>query len=117
VLHTLLLRFTQAFYVLAAQSAGCNRLHPIENRCARWLLLTHDRAAGDSFHLTQEYLGYMLGVRRPSVTLAARILQRAGLITYHRGDITILDRPGLEAAACECYAIIAAEYARLLGAP
>ncbi|CAA9554338.1 MAG: cAMP-binding proteins - catabolite gene activator and regulatory subunit of cAMP-dependent protein kinases [uncultured Thermomicrobiales bacterium] len=116
-LHTLLLRFTQAFYVLAAQSAGCNRLHPIEGRCARWLLLTHDRAAGDSFRLTHEYLGYMLGVRRPSVTLAARILQREGLITYHRGDITILDRPGLEAAACECYAIIAAEYARLLGAP
>ena len=113
-LHTLLLRFTQAFYVLAAQSAGCNRLHPIEGRCARWLLLTHDRAAGDSFHLTHEFLGYMLGVRRPSVSLAAATLQKAGFITYHRGEITILDRPGLEAAACECYAIIAGEYERLL---
>ena len=113
-LHTLLLRFTQAFYVLAAQSAGCNRLHPIEGRCARWLLLTHDRAEEDSFHLTHEFLGYMLGVRRPSVSLAAATLQKAGFITYHRGEITILDRPGLEEAACECYAIIAGEYERLL---
>jgi CRP-like cAMP-binding protein len=113
-LHTLLLRFTQAFYVLAAQSAGCNRLHPIEGRCARWLLLTHDRHDGDTFHLTHEFLGYMLGVRRPSVTLALSTLQHAGLITYHRGNITILDRPSLEETACECYAIIAGEYERLL---
>jgi CRP-like cAMP-binding protein len=113
-LHTLLLRFTQAFYVLAAQSAGCNRLHPIESRCARWLLLTHDRHDGDTFHLTHEFLGYMLGVRRPSVTLALATLQHAGLITYHRGDITILDRPGLEETTCECYAIIAREYERFL---
>jgi CRP-like cAMP-binding protein len=114
-LHATLLRFVQAFYVLAAQSAGCNRLHPVEERCARWLLLTHDRAGRDSFQLTHEFLGYMLGARRPSVTVAAGILQRAGLITYHRGVVTILDRPGLEAAACECYAIIAAEFARQLG--
>ncbi|HEY8602340.1 MAG TPA: Crp/Fnr family transcriptional regulator [Thermomicrobiales bacterium] len=113
-LHALLLRFTQAFYVLAAQSAGCNTLHPMAARCARWLLLTHDRTDGDTFHLTQEFLGYMLGVRRPSVTVAAATLQQAGLITYQRGVITILDRPGLEAAACGCYAIIAAEYTRLL---
>ena len=115
VLHTLLLRFTQAHYVLAAQSAGCNRLHPVEERCARWLLLTHDRVGVDTFHLTHEFLGYMLGVARPSVTLAARMLQHAGLITYHRGIVTILDRPGLEATACECYALITAEFARLLG--
>ncbi len=113
-LHALLLRFTQAFYVLAAQSAGCNRLHPIEGRCARWLLLMHDRHDGDTFHLTHEFLGYMLGVRRPSVTLAAATLQQAGFISYHRGNMTILDRPGLEATACECYAIIAGEYDRLL---
>jgi CRP-like cAMP-binding protein len=113
-LHALLLRFTQAFYVLAAQGTGCNALHPMVGRCARWLLLTHDRHDGDSFYLTHEYLGYMLGVRRPSVTVAAGTLQQAGLITYHRGDVTILDRPGLEAAACGCYATIRAEYDRLL---
>jgi len=114
-LHTILLRFVQAFYVLAAQSAGCNRLHPVEGRCARWLLLTHDRAGEDTFQLTHEFLGYMLGATRPSVTLAAGVLQRAGLITYHRGVVTILDRPGLEAVACECYGIIATEFARQLG--
>ncbi len=115
MLHTLLLRFTQAHYVLAAQSAGCNRLHPVEQRCARWLLLTHDRAGADTFQLTHEFLGYMLGATRPSVTLAARALQHAGLITYHRGVVTVLDRLGLEAAACECYALITDEYTRLLG--
>jgi CRP-like cAMP-binding protein len=115
VLHALLLRFTQAYYILAAQSAGCNRLHPVEERCARWLLLTHDRAGTDSFRLTHEFLGYMLGIRRPSVTVAAGILQQAGLISYHRGVVTILDRPGLEEAACECYAIIRDEFVRRLG--
>jgi CRP-like cAMP-binding protein len=114
-LHALLLRFVQAFYVLAAQSAGCNRLHPVEERCARWLLLTHDRAGADAFALTQEFLGYMLGARRASVSLAAATLQHAGLLTYHRGLVTILDRPGLEAASCECYGIITAEFARQLG--
>ena len=78
-------------------------------------LLTHDRAGTATFHLTQEFLGYMLGTRRASVTVAAGILQRAGQITYRRGIITILDRPGLEAAACECYAIIRDEFTRLLG--
>jgi CRP-like cAMP-binding protein len=113
-LHTLLLRFTQAFYLLAAQSAGCNALHPMVGRCARWLLLTHDRTDGDTFQLTHEFLGYMLGTRRPSVTLAMATLQQAGFITYHRGDVTILDRPGLEDATCECYGIITQEYERLL---
>jgi CRP-like cAMP-binding protein len=87
----------------------------VEERCARWLLLTHDRAGEDTFLLTHEFLGYMLGVSRPSVTIAAGVLQQAGLIAYQRGVVTILDRPGLEAAACECYAIIAAEFARQLG--
>ena len=115
VLFRLLLRYAQALYVLAAQGAGCNRLHPIEERCARWLLLTHDRAGRDTFLLTHEYLGYMLGVRRPSVSVALSALQRAGLIAYQRGEVTIADREGLEDGACECYGIIAAEYARLLG--
>ena len=114
-LHALLQRFAQAYYVLTAQSAGCNRLHPVEERCARWLLLTQDRAGAATFPLTHEFLGYMLGVRRASVTLAAGALQRAGLIAYHRGVITVLDRPGLEAAACECYAIIRGHFERLLG--
>lgn len=116
-LARLLDRFGQAFYVLAAQSAACNRLHPVEERCARWLLLTHDRAGATTFQLTHEYLGYMLGVRRASVSLALSALRRAGLITYHRGDITVINRPELELVACECYATIAAEYDRLLGAP
>jgi CRP-like cAMP-binding protein len=115
MLHALLLRYAHAFYVLAGQSAACNRLHPVEERCARWLLLTHDRVRTESFLLTQEVLGQMLGVRRPSVTLAANLLQRAGLIAYRRGLITILDRTGLEAAACECYGVISDEFARLLG--
>jgi CRP-like cAMP-binding protein len=116
-LHALLLRFAQAFYVLAAQGTGCNALHPMVGRCARWLLLSHDRIDGDRFHLTHEFLGYMLGVRRPSVTVALATLQEAGLIAYHRGAVTIRDRAGLEAAACGCYATISAEYDRLLRAP
>jgi CRP-like cAMP-binding protein len=113
-LFRLLHRYAQALYVLAAQSAGCNRLHPLEERCARWLLLTHDRAGRDTFLLTHEYLGYMLGVRRPGVSVALSSLQRAGLIGYRRGEVTIEDRAGLEDCACECYAIITAEYDRLL---
>jgi CRP-like cAMP-binding protein len=112
-LHALLLRYAQAYSVLCGQSAACNRLHPMEERCARWLLMTHDRVAADTFPLTHEVLGQMLGVRRPSVTIAAGTLQRAGLITYHRGVVTILDRPGLEAAACECYGAIQGQFARL----
>lgn len=112
-LHALLLRFAQAYYVMAAQSAGCNRLHPVEERCARWILLTHDRVGLDTFPLSHEFLGYMLGVRRASVTVAMGALQRAGLLTYRRGIVTILDRPGLEAASCECYAIIRHAFAEL----
>lgn len=114
-LHALLLRYAQAYFVLGGQSAACNRLHPIEERCARWLLMCHDRVDGDTFPLTQEVLGQMLGVRRPSVTFAAGVLQRAGLIAYHRGIITILDRASLEAASCECYRVIQGEFARLAG--
>ncbi|HEY8600915.1 MAG TPA: Crp/Fnr family transcriptional regulator [Thermomicrobiales bacterium] len=113
VLHGLLQRYAQAFSVLAGQSAACNRLHPVEERCARWLLMTHDRVRADSFLLTHEVLGQMLGVRRPSVSIAAATLQKAGYIRYHRGRITILDRPGLEEAACECYGVIQTQFARL----
>jgi CRP-like cAMP-binding protein len=114
-LHALLHRFAQAYSVLVAMSGGCNRLHPMEQRCARWLLLTHDRAGADTFLLTQEFLGYMLGVSRPSVTIAVGALQHAGFVAYQRGVLTVLDRRGLEAAACECYATIRDEFARLLG--
>jgi CRP-like cAMP-binding protein len=114
-MQRLLLRDTQALLNQVAQAAACNRMHPVEERCARWLLLTHDRAGTDTFALTHEFLGYMLGTRRASVSLAAAILQQAGLITYRRGVVTILDRPGLEAAACECYGIITAEFVRRLG--
>ena len=110
-----LLRYTQALFQQVAQTSGCNRLHAHEERCARWLLMTHDRLPADTFPLTQEYLAVMLGVSRPAVTLVMGALQRAGLLAYHRGEVTILDRAGLEAAACECYAITRAETERLLG--
>jgi len=114
-LDRLLHRYSQASYLLAAQSAACNRPPRVVARCARWLLLTHDRVGRDRFALTHEYLGYMLGVRRPSVTLAMGILQRAGLLTYHRGAVAVLDRVGLENATRACYRSIVAEHARPLG--
>ncbi|HET9149940.1 MAG TPA: helix-turn-helix domain-containing protein, partial [Alphaproteobacteria bacterium] len=88
----------------------------VQERCARWLLQTHDRADGDSFPLTHEFLAQMLGVHRPTVSVAAGMLQKAGLISYVRGVITVLDRKGLEAASCACYGVIAGEYERLLNA-
>jgi CRP-like cAMP-binding protein len=113
-LGAVLQRYTQALFVQIAQSTACNRAHPVNERCARWLLMTADRMRRDQFSLTQEFLGQMLGVRRASVNVAARTLQQAGLIDYSRGQITILDRAGLESVACECYGIIKAEYDRLL---
>ena len=113
--QALLQRYTQAFFVQLAQGAACNRLHSMDERLARWLLMTHDRVGQDQFPLTQEFMAQMLAVRRATVTEAAGRLQQAGLITYSRGIITILDRPGLEAASCECYRIISDEHAGLLG--
>ena len=104
-------------YVLMSQlslSAACLRLHRICPRLARWLLMSQDRAHSDSFHVTHEFLAYMLGVRRVGVTTAAGALQRAGLITYRHGQLTVLDRSGLEAAACSCYAADCKAYAELL---
>lgn len=98
-----------------AASAACLRYHAIEPRLARWLLLSHDRAHVDSFHVTHEFLAYMLGVRRVGITMAAGSLQRNGLIRYHRGELTVLDRAGLEAAACSCYAAGRQSYAEVLG--
>jgi CRP-like cAMP-binding protein len=92
-----------AMFTLVSQSAACNRLHPIEERAARWLLMTHDRVGTDTFPITHDFLASMLGTRRPSVTVAAGMLRKAGLIQYSRGRMKILDREGLEASACECY--------------
>ena len=102
-LRALLGYYAVALFALVAQSAACNRMHPIVERCARWLLMTHDRVDAAVFPMTHDFLSEMLGVRRPSVSVAAEALQTAGLITYRRGKVTVLDRPGLEAASCECY--------------
>ena len=96
------------------QAVPCNRLHTVEQRCARWLLMCADRTEDDTFELTQESLAEMLGVPQPTVTAIACTLQQPGLIRYHRDTITVLDRRGLEAAACECYRIVRDRYQRLL---
>jgi CRP-like cAMP-binding protein len=113
-LQRLLFRYALALFDQAAQHAACNRLHSLEERCARWLLMTHDRAGGDVLALKQQFLAEMLGVHRPAVTLAAGALQNAGIIRYTRGKITVLDRARLEEASCECYAVIARRAEQLL---
>lgn len=112
--HRTLLRYTQAFLTQVAQTAACNGAHLVEERCARWLLMTHDRVDGDDFPLTHEFLAFMLGVRRAGVTVAMRSLQEAGLVRYTRGRVSISDRVGLEAASCECYRVVRAHFERLL---
>jgi CRP-like cAMP-binding protein len=107
--------YSQAFFVQTAQNAACNGLHSVSERGARWLLTTHDRADGDEFFLTQEYLAFMLGVTRQSVGHAVAGLADHGPISYSRGAMQIKDRAGLEAASCECYEIVRAEFSRLLG--
>jgi CRP-like cAMP-binding protein len=113
-IRAVMLRYVLAAMTQMGQNGACAQLHNTEARCARWLLLAHDDVEGDSFPLTQDYLAMMLGVTRPSVSTAASALQKAGLIRYVRGQIEILDRPGLEALSCECYGIVRREYARLL---
>ena len=115
VLRTLLLRYALAFQAQVTQTAACNGHHALDQRLARWLLTAHDRADADKFPMTQELLAIMLCVHRPGVTVAARLFQQAGLIRYSNGQITITDRGGLEAAACECHDVVAREFQRLLG--
>jgi len=116
-LRGLFLRYAHSYLSQVSQSSACNRAHSIEERCARWLLMTHDRVGADEFPLTHEFLSLMLGVRRAGVTVAAGMLQRAGLIDYKHGHITIVDREGLEGAACPCYRIIRESYNGLLRSP
>jgi CRP-like cAMP-binding protein len=115
-LQSLLLRYMQALYAFISQNSACNRLHNLDGRLARWLLLVYDRVESNELPLTHEFIAQMLGVRRAGVTEAAKALQQAGLIRYTRGKITILNREGLEALSCECYEIIKGEYVRLLAA-
>jgi len=111
-----MLRYTHVFFNQVAQTAACAHFHSLEQRCCRWLLMTHDRVLpSDTFLLTHEFLAMMLGVRRAGVSVAAGALQRRGFIRYHRGRVTVLDRQGLEDCACECYAVAKAEFDRLLG--
>ena len=114
LLQQLLLRYTQALLTQMAQTAVCNRHHSLEQQLCRWLLLTLDRLPGNELVMTQELVASMLGVRREGITVAAGDLQRAGYISYRRGHIAVLDRAGLEAHSCECYAVVKKELARLL---
>jgi CRP-like cAMP-binding protein len=102
-LEEALQRYSQELSIQSIQIAACNRLHEVDERLARWLLMSQDRVGATTFPLTQEFISHMLGTRRASVTVAAGILQKAGLITYTRGQVTIEDRAGLESASCECY--------------
>lgn len=110
----LLLRYTLALLTQMAQTAVCNRHHSVDQQLCRWLLLSLDRLPSNQLSMTQELIANMLGVRREGVTDAAGKLQKAGLIDYHRGHITVLDRPGLEARVCECYDVVRTEFRRLL---
>lgn len=113
-LQSLLLRYTQALITQMAQTAACNRHHSVEQQLCRWLLLTLDRLPSNELVMTQELVASMLGVRREGITTAAGKLQRAGIISYRRGHITVLDRSGLEGRTCECYAVVRTELDRLL---
>jgi CRP-like cAMP-binding protein len=114
-MQAVMLRYVHALFNQVAQSAACNHFHSLEQRCCRWLLMTRDRMHSDEFLLTQEFLAMMLGVQRSGVSIAAGGLQRAGLITYKRGNVAILDRAGLKKLSCECYGVSKKEFDRLLG--
>lgn len=114
-LRDLLLRYVHVFHVQVAQTAACNAHHDLGQRLARWLLAAHDRSGVPELSLTQDLIAVMLGVRRSTVSIAASTLQKAGVIRYQHGHITILDRVGLENAACECYEAVASEYRALFG--
>ncbi|HEX8885036.1 MAG TPA: Crp/Fnr family transcriptional regulator [Noviherbaspirillum sp.] len=114
-LRQVTLRYLQAYLSLVSQSVVCNRLHHVEPRFARWVLMTHDRVLGDDFYLTQEFLADMLGVHRPTVSLVAGAFQQAGMIRYNRGHMTILQREALEDLCCECYDIVNKQFERILG--
>jgi DNA-binding transcriptional regulator YhcF (GntR family) len=101
--YELLGRYSDALFGFIMQSTACNAVHSVEQRLSRWLLMAHDRVGKDDFPLTQEFVAMMLGATRPTVTVVAGTLQKAGLITYHRGHVTIVDREKLESASCECY--------------
>jgi CRP-like cAMP-binding protein len=113
VLH-LMLRYMQALITQTAQTAACNRLHTLDQRLCRWLLISADRAQDNKLDMTQELIANMLGVRRESVSEATGKLQRAGLIHCQRGRVIVIDRIGLEKRSCECYEVVRKEYARLL---
>lgn len=104
----------QGFLNQVSQSTACNRLHAVEQRLCRWILMSHDRVGGETVDLTQDFLAQMLGVRRASVSVVAATLQKAGFIRYRRGIIDVLDRAGLEESSCECYRVVREEYQRLL---
>jgi CRP-like cAMP-binding protein len=114
LMQSLLLRYTQALLTQMIQTAACNRHHSVEQQLCRWLLLTVDRIPGRELVMTQELVASMLGVRREGITEAAGNLQRAGVIKYRRGHISVLDRAGLESSVCECYAVVKKEFGRLL---
>jgi CRP-like cAMP-binding protein len=111
----LMLRYTQALITQISQTAVCNRLHSVEQRLCRWLLMTHDRTRSDELQMTQEFISNMLGIRREGVTVAAGRLKDVGAIAYVRGHIKILNRDALERRVCECYGVVKAEHTRLLG--
>lgn len=115
LLQDLLLRYTQAFITQIAQTAACNRAHPIEGRLSKWLLMCEDRANSTQLELTHELIAMMLGVRRAGVTVAAGDLRSRGFIDYRRGHVIIRDRPGLESVTCECYPMVKKEFARMMG--
>jgi len=115
-MRAVMLRYAHAVFIQVAQSAACHQFHSIQQRSCRWMLMTHDRMQSDGFLLTQEILAMMLGVQRTGISAVASALQRDGLISYKRGNVTIIDRAGLERRSCECYGVSKMEFDRLLGA-